>query len=275
MGSSQRISTSTIILADRMTAPLIKENGILTEGRVQYITLHLLDNFDLTIINTYMPRASRDRAPLWKRISEAKFTIDHVVLGGDFNHLEEVDCRDKARERRMHKREAASWHHLTLRYDLMDAWTLDSFRKMTKKDYTYDNGRVGPGSAISRIDKFLVSQELDSRGGRIEAAPSIRRISDHSPLIMTIWGRTSAPHATAPYFDASLLREEESKIALIEAWEGTEPPPSHDTEWPGWLEATSNKVFKCSTRLVKEKKCAKGARTRALQSKIRLAEIQL
>jgi exonuclease III len=68
----------------------------------------------------------------------------------------------------------------------MDAWTLDSFRKMTKKDYTYDNGRVGPRSAVSRIDKFLVSQELESRGGRIETAPSIRRIFDHSPLVMTI-----------------------------------------------------------------------------------------
>jgi hypothetical protein len=32
------------------------ENGILTEGRVQYITLHLPDSFELIIINTYAPR---------------------------------------------------------------------------------------------------------------------------------------------------------------------------------------------------------------------------
>jgi exonuclease III len=37
--------------------------------------------------------------------------------------------------------------------------------------------------AVSRIDKFLVSQELDARGRRIEAAPSMRKISDHSPLV--------------------------------------------------------------------------------------------
>jgi hypothetical protein len=92
---------------------------------------------------------------------------------------------------------------------------------MTKRDYTYDNGRVGLGSAVSRIDKFLVSQEINSRGGRIEAAPSIRRISDHSPLVMTIWGRTSAPPTIAPYFECSLLREEESRTALLKAWEGT------------------------------------------------------
>jgi exonuclease III len=232
MQISQRTSAGIAILADRATAPLIMENGILTKGRVQYITLHLPDSFELTIINTYAPRSSRDRAPLWKRISEAEFTADHVIIGGDFNHLEEVDYRGRAGERGMHRREATSWHHLTLQYGLMDAWNLVSFRKMTKKDYTYDNERVGSGSAVSKIDKFLVSQEIDSRGGRIEAAPSIRRISDHSPLVMTIWGRTSAPPTVAPYFERSLLKEEESRAALLEAWEGIEPPPKHDTEWP-------------------------------------------
>jgi endonuclease/exonuclease/phosphatase family metal-dependent hydrolase len=146
---------------------------------------------------------------------------------------------------------------------------------MTKKDYTYDNGRVGSRSAISRIDKFIVSQEIDSRRGRIEAPPSIRRISDHSPLVMTIWGRTSAPPTAAPYFERSFLKEEESRAALLEVWEGTKPPPRHDTEWPGWLEAATDRVLKCSTRLAKEKKRAKGTRFRTLQQKIRLAEIQL
>jgi predicted ATPase len=64
----------------------------------------------------------------------------------------------------MHRKEAASWHQLTLQYGLLDAWTLDNFRKMSKKEYTFDNGRKGRGSAVSRIDKFLVSQELDTRG---------------------------------------------------------------------------------------------------------------
>jgi hypothetical protein len=92
---------------------------------------------------------------------------------------------------------------------------------------------------------------------------------------MTIWGCTSAPPTAAPYFECSLLREEESRAALFEAWEGTEPPPRHDTEWPGWLEVATDRVLKCSTRLAKEKKCAKGTQFRALQQKIHLAEIQL
>jgi exonuclease III len=187
MGTSQRTSAGTAILVDRMTAPLVKEDGILVDGRAQYITLHLPDSSELSIINVYAPRTSRDRAPLWKKISEANLPAEHTILGGDFNHFEEEETRGQAGERRMHRREAATWHRLTLQHGLTDAWTLDNFIKMSKKEYTFDNGRKGQGSAVSRIDKFLVSQELDSRRGRIEAAPSIRKISDHSPLVITVW----------------------------------------------------------------------------------------
>jgi len=200
-----------------MMTPLIKEDGIITEGRTQYLTLHLPDNTELTIINTYASKTSIDRATLWKKIEEANFTADHVIIRGDFNHMEEEEAKGKVGERRMHRREAASWHHLTLQYGLLDAWTLYNFRKMSKKEYTFDNGRKGQGSVVSRIDKFLVSQELDAKGGRIEAAPSMRKISDHSPLVITIWGRSSSLPTAATYFDTTLLREDRSRTALLDA----------------------------------------------------------
>ncbi len=141
MGTSQRTSAGTAILVDRMMAPLVQEDKVLVEGRVQYITLHLPDNSKLTIVNTYASRTSRSRAPLWRRISEANFTSDHTVIGGDFNHLEERGTGVVAGERRMHRRESSAWHQLTLQYGLTNAWTLDSFQKMTKKAFTFDNGR--------------------------------------------------------------------------------------------------------------------------------------
>jgi len=115
MGTSQRTSAGTAILVDKLTAPLIKGDGILVEGRAQYVTLHLPDCSELSIINTYARRKSRDRAPLWKKISEANLSVEHVILGGDFNHFEEEEgARGQAGERRMHRRKAATWHHLTL-----------------------------------------------------------------------------------------------------------------------------------------------------------------
>jgi hypothetical protein len=67
---------------------------------------------------------------------------------------------------------------------------------------------------------------LSFRGGRIEAAPSVRKIFDHSPLILTIWGRISALPTTATYFDITLLKEETSRTTLLNAWGGTQLMPS-------------------------------------------------
>jgi hypothetical protein len=59
---------------------------------------------------------------------------------------------------------------------------------MSAKEFTFDNGRSGACLAVSCIDKFFVSQDLDSRGGRIEATTSIQKFSDQSPLVLSIWG---------------------------------------------------------------------------------------
>jgi exonuclease III len=59
---------------------------------------------------------------------------------------------------------------------------------MSAKEFTFDNGRSGASSAVSRIYKFLVSQDLDLRGGKIEVATLIRKFSDHFPLVLSIWG---------------------------------------------------------------------------------------
>jgi endonuclease/exonuclease/phosphatase family metal-dependent hydrolase len=157
MGRSQRMSTGTSIPVDRSLAPLISANDILLESRAQYITLQILGTGTLTIINVYVACSSNERTLMWKRLSEANLAADHFILGGDFNHWEETERGGVAGKRRMHRREANAWHHLTLQYGLMDAWLLDSFRKMSAKEFTFDNGRSSAHSAVSRIDKFLVS----------------------------------------------------------------------------------------------------------------------
>jgi exonuclease III len=142
MGCSQRMSADTAILVDKAIAPLITAHGTLIEGRAQFITLQSPDNGTLTIINVYVPQSSNDRALLWRRINQVDLISDYIILGGDCNHHEVTDRRGTAVEKQMHRRDSASWHHMTLRYGLTDVWRLDSFRKLTKKAFTYDNGRT-------------------------------------------------------------------------------------------------------------------------------------
>jgi len=121
MGRSQWTSAGMAILVDRRIAPLVVDSGILMEGRAQFIKLQFADKGSLTIINVYAAQSSNDRALLWKAISKAEFASDHTIIGRDFNHLEETTRRGTSGERQMNKREAASWHHMTLQYGLSDA----------------------------------------------------------------------------------------------------------------------------------------------------------
>jgi hypothetical protein len=84
-------------------------------------------------------------------------------------------------------------------------------------EFTYDNGRAGATSAVSKIDKFMVSQTLEERGGRIEAAALVKKLSNHSPLIITIWGQHNAPINPPRFFDIFLLSDEKSRQEMLEA----------------------------------------------------------
>jgi hypothetical protein len=106
---------------------------------------------------------------------------------------------------------------MTIQYGLSNAWISDSFQKMSKKAYTFDNGRSGSGTVVSRIDKYMISQGLESRGGRIESAASIKKISDHSSLLISIWGQATDPANPSYYFNTSLLEDAEAKAKLLQA----------------------------------------------------------
>ncbi len=121
MGRSQKMNTGTSILIDRSLAPLTSANDILLEGKAQFITFQISGIENLTIINVYAACSSNERTSMWKRLSEANLVADHFILGGDFNHWEETERGRVTGKRRMHRKEAATWHHLTFQYGLMDA----------------------------------------------------------------------------------------------------------------------------------------------------------
>jgi hypothetical protein len=66
------MSMGMAILVDKMTAPLVKENDIMLESRAQYVTLQLLGNDSLTIVNIYVAKSSNDKAPSWKKDKQGR-----------------------------------------------------------------------------------------------------------------------------------------------------------------------------------------------------------
>jgi hypothetical protein len=87
-----------------MLVDISLSNGILLEGIAQFITLKFSDNRNLTIVNKYAARTFNERVLMWKRLSEASFDTTHVIIRGDFNHLEKTDRRGKAGQHLMLKK---------------------------------------------------------------------------------------------------------------------------------------------------------------------------
>ncbi len=62
----------------------------------------------------------------------------------------------------------------------------------------------------------------------MESVASIKKLSDHSPLTIKIWGQ-HLPHNNnnpARFFDVTLLSEEKGKAELLKAWSGDAARPS-------------------------------------------------
>jgi hypothetical protein len=72
----------------------------------------------------------------------------------------------------------------------------------------------------------------------------VKKFSDHSPLIFTIWGQRVAPGRTNHYFDTSLPWEKESRMTMLLAWEGDSQRLSDDSDWATWLEVVMGKVMR-------------------------------
>ncbi|CAN5959539.1 unnamed protein product [Sphagnum jensenii] len=113
------------------------------------------------------------------------------------------------------------------------------------------------------------------RGGRIETAASVRKLSDHSPLVMTVWGNQPPPENPPHYFDISLLAEEELRKEMVAAWKGDQESPPINQGWPAWLEAAIQHVTSCNARLAKDKRRVQGKHARTQAKKVQLAEIEL
>ncbi|CAM6004307.1 unnamed protein product [Sphagnum balticum] len=128
-----------------------------------------------------------------------------------------------------------------------------------------------PGT-IRRIDKFMVSQGIEERGGRVESAASIRKLSDHSPLTIKIWGLHPPPNNQTRFFYATLLSEENGKAELLQAWSGEVARPSTGRDWAKWLEEATGRVADCNAKMAKEKRRTRGTRVRSC-TKIQLAKI--
>jgi hypothetical protein len=80
------------------------------------------------------------------------------ILAGDFNFVESLSDKLRGAPTLGIKwREQEAWDRLVLKLQVQDSFTLDEFKKIMKRKYTWDNHRDVPNMIASKIDRIYIN----------------------------------------------------------------------------------------------------------------------
>ena len=192
-GSSENQGGICIAVHGMWKSCIVRQE-ILIPGRAQVIVVKE-KGVEWGLLNLYAPNHSSSHAQFWESLLlYMPNTIDHWIIGGDFNMLEDPADRTGGSFATIHGREWAAWERLIFKLRVVDVWQAENFHKM-KDSLRYSrtnkgNGMVNMASShdlanMSRIDRFYVSDNFCDKGGKHGIMPGTT-VSDHSPVILTI-----------------------------------------------------------------------------------------
>ena len=122
---------------------------------------------------------------LWKIILLQLPTVDHWVIAGDFNMLEDVCDRVGGRSHTIDGSKLYEWERLIFYLGLMDLWHVSCFVGLQDYLVYSRSDRRELHSNLSRLDRFYVDKFLWDKRGSIGILPSFS-FSDHAPLRLVI-----------------------------------------------------------------------------------------
>ncbi|XP_071740585.1 uncharacterized protein [Rutidosis leptorrhynchoides] len=156
------------------------------------------------IVNVYGPHKDKDKKVFWPSL-ESIMTLSDVewVIGGDFN---EVRTEDERQNCEFSKRREKMFNEFIEKCHLIDI-------PLCGKRFTRisDDGRK-----LSKLDRFLVSEDFLHSWGDVSVTSLDRRTSDPSPLILR---DNNADFGPKPFkiFDLWIETKEVDSI-IVEAW---------------------------------------------------------
>lgn len=134
----------------------------------------------------YSPCSGVLKRAMWKDLMETrnKFTVGDWIIGGDFNSV-------KKRSERVGRSVGSNFSEIKDFLDFIDNSSLVDVSCKGKKFSWF----IGDGISKSRIDRFLVSDNVVSSWGVVGQFIGSRDVSDHCPIWLEVdktdWGSKS------------------------------------------------------------------------------------
>ena len=205
--------------------------GIILNSNMTYKVLHfdfdykgryvvldlLLNNIEFRLINVYMPNIHAERRSFISDLSVYLNTKKNIVLGGDFNFVQNV-CLDKEGGN-VGMGDIGKVEMGVLQSDFH---IVDIFRHLytKEKQFTWE-GNVGAAKVRCRLDRFYISKGLISSALKVTHIPVINTVSDHDMVVFDLQ-LSSASDCIGPGFwkcNVSILKNKDLGDDIFRLWE--------------------------------------------------------
>jgi len=194
------------------------------------------------------------RTQLWSQLAQFPFPEANWIVAGDFNMREsEEDRSPYYLEKAMGTREQASWNNFALSLGISDTFHHDNFRRINNKSYTWI--RSTPSPKWSQLDRFYVNSTIQECGGKQGIWQHMAHLLDHAAIFLQI-SLHPTNHGPGPiHFNISLLKQQTTKDAIMEAWANVEKESSMESKGEQVAKALQA-MMQESTRITRQGKQA-------------------
>ncbi|KAG0595816.1 hypothetical protein M758_UG200300 [Ceratodon purpureus] len=219
-----RFSGGTGIVVGSQMAPHIIQNGVIIEGRAQYIILEL-GSHRIGILNLYAPNLPGQRQRFWAQLENFDYPVAEWIVGGDYNMTENAEDRSPDyKGKAMTGREEAAWNRFMIKLGVNDAHRLDEFRVVGGKTYSWR--REKPMPIWARLDRFYVNATIQELGGRTGIWTTVSHVSDHAAIFIQIILDKTKSKGPKP-FNTALLKMTSTLDELSQCWTSTMEDNGH------------------------------------------------
>eukprot|EP00253_Pinus_taeda_P004859 PITA_04859 len=194
----------------------IQLNSIHANKNFIQAVFHLLGtNIYGHLTNVYFPQETKQKAAILKSIEQLNIDRMHPlwVIGGDFNMI-------ASSEEKLDGRCRTNKDGTLLKDFIQSNWLIDL--PTANGLYTWTNKWVAPMQIASRLDRFLISDNVVHVGGEFTAHIIPFSGSDHWPIEM-LWNRPGNNIKKPFRFEAFWLSHPEFKDFITTTWQNSNP----------------------------------------------------
>ena len=183
-------------------------------GRFLVLDLEI-NNIGYRLINVYMPKSNSERREFISKLSAFCNTSRNVILGGDFNFVENLQLDKKGGNIGFGDVGKVEIGLLKSDFHLVDIYRQKNSKE---RQFTWEGGS-GHGKIQCRLDRFYISAKLCDKVSSVVHVPVVHSITDHHLICFDLISKSESIGLGFWKCNTSVLKDSDLRSDLKALWE--------------------------------------------------------